>query len=132
MNTAMLGIFVVLAAGVSEWTPELIGFATIACSLLVISLFFLALAMFPRIDGPKHSVTFFESIRSRTAESYYATIKELTEIDYLADLIEQSHRNAEIAHVKFWCVSLAMRAWFISIIAWAPMLYYLISEQRPG
>ena len=132
MNTAMMGIFAALAPGVSKWTPELISSGSIAASLLGTSLVFLALAVFPRTKGPPHSIIYFEGIRSRTSESYHATINELTETNYLADLIEQSHRNAEIAHVKFRYVRLAMIAWFSSIVPWSSTLYLLILSQRQG
>lgn len=132
MNTAMIGIFAALAPGVSKWTLELIGSASIVAFLLGISLICLYLAMFPRTKGPKHSVIYIEGIRSRTSESYHATINELTETDYLADLIEQSHRNAEIAHVKFTYVRFAMIAWFFSILPWSFTLYLLIVSKTQG
>lgn len=126
INIAMLGIFAALAPDVSKWTLELISSVSIAASLLGISLIYLALAMFPRTKGPPHSVIYFEGIRRRTSESYHAAINELTETNYLADLIAQSYRNAEIAHVKFKYVRFAMIAWFVSIVPWSLTLYLLI------
>ena len=101
-----------------------------AALALVFSLICLFLAMFPRTKGPRHSNIYFEGIRERTSESYDAAINELTETNYLADLIEQSYRNAEIAHVKFMYIRLAMILWFISIVPWSMTLYLLILSQR--
>lgn len=132
MNTAMLGIFAALAPSVSKWTPELLASVSIAALILGISLISLALAMFPRTKGPQRSVIYFVGIRSRTSDSYHTTINELTDTKYLDDLIEQSHRNAEIAHVKFRYVRFAMISWFFSIVPWSLALYLLILSQNKG
>lgn len=127
INTAMLGTFAALTPNLSEWTPGLIIVASITAVLLTVSFFCLGIAMFPRTKGPP-SVIFFEGIQSRDSESYQAAISGLTDTDYLADLIGQSHRNAEIAHLKFLYVRFAMIAWFISILPWSLALWRVVAS----
>lgn len=129
MNTAMLGIIVALAIDVNKWTLMLVVVASVAAILLALSLICLALAMFPRIGGPPRSVIYFEIIKAMDSASYHTAINDLTETDYLSDLIEQSHRNAEIAHVKFRYVRFAMVAWFTAIIPWVSTLGLFLASQ---
>ena len=68
---------------------------------------------------------YFEGIKSRGIESYREAISSLSQETYLAELVEQSHRNAEIASEEFRFVRVAITLWFIGIIPWASTVYLL-------
>lgn len=127
LNTAMLGVIAAFASNEDDWTMVLSAVVAVTLALLTVSLILLALATFPRIEGPERSVTFFEGIISRDVSTYQVDLNAMTEEGYLVELIEQSHRNAEIASAKFRYVRFAMITWFVGIAPWIYTLYALLS-----
>jgi len=125
INITMLGVIVALTKTQVCWSPFLIVIALFTCLLLLTSIATLALAMFPRLDGPKASNIYFDSIRKKTQVEFMAEVKSLTTEDYQDDTLSQSHRNAEIAREKFMFVKASYIATFLSVPVWLIAIYLL-------
>ena len=125
IDIAMLGFLAALVKLFPAWTIS----AAVACSIAAIPLFFslvcLALAMFPRLDGPKESNVFFGGIAKQSEKSFKASFFSATDPEIQDDLLSQVHRNAEIAAKKYSCIKLAFIFTFCSVLPWIFSVYLL-------
>lgn len=125
INIAMLGT---LAARVPAM-PEnwwLVGiFVFLGSGSLLASLVFCALAICPRVKSPNLSILFFGSISAHSSEEYTKRFETLDETEYLADLLKQVHRNAEIASIKFGFIKVATWCLLGGILPWLCSLYIM-------
>ena len=127
LSTAMLGALAVLAPPASKWTVAGGIAVSFAAVLLLVSIAFAACASFPRTTGPKGSLIYFGGITTRELPQYEAAVKSLTPEAYLTDLINQCHRNAQIAECKYAWVQRSMACLFISALPWGLSLFILYS-----
>ncbi|MDA3821661.1 MAG: DUF5706 domain-containing protein [Bacteroidales bacterium] len=129
ISTAMLGALAVLSPVCSGWTVSTAILASFATLCLVLSIVFLAVSSFPRTDGPGGSLIYFGGISSLDLSAYITSMSNLTEDQYINDLICQCHRNAQIAERKFTWVKRAIVCLFLSSGPWALSLYLLYSAK---
>lgn len=85
-----------------------------------------AMAVVPRMDGPKHSLLFFARIASLSADQYIDRMKSNTDQTLQDDWAAQAHRNAEIAVAKFGWVQRAIRWSFLGIPFWFAAILTLL------
>ncbi len=88
------------------------------------SLFCVYLVNYPQTKGPATSLNFFGGIANRTFREYNAAFMKLSGSDYLSDLLEQCHRNAEIVSRKFSALKWAYRFLLVGVVPWVLCLYY--------
>ena len=83
-----------------DWRWPFWGFvvAIIVCGL---SLAALVRTWFPSTSGGLYSALFFVGISDRKHSEYRTHVLEMSRHDYLDDLIQQTHRNAQIAKEKY-------------------------------
>ena len=129
LSTAMLGALAVLAPPVSKWTVAGGIAASFAAVLLLLSIAFAACASFPRTTGPKGSLIYFGGITAKELSQYKAAVKSMTPEEYFGDLINQCHRNAQIAGRKYTWVQRSMVCLFISALPWGISLFILYSAK---
>lgn len=128
LDTALLG-GLAAAFGTSDscgrtmWTYI---FTLAAATGGVVGLFCTAMAVLPRITGPKTSLIFFGPIASQDAASYGAQFKQATDDYLLTDLTDQIHRNAQIARDKYKWVRRSMRVSFIAAAIWIVAISLLV------
>ena len=129
LSTAMLGALAVLAPPVTKWT--VVGGIAVAFAVvfLLLSIAFAAFASFPRTTGPKGSLIFFGCITTRELAQYEAAVKSATQEEYLADLISQCHRHAQIAERKFTWVQRSIACLFFSALPWCTALFILYASR---
>jgi|GEM_PF-566360 len=129
LSTAMLGALAVLAPAPSKWTV----LGGIACAFaaffLLLCIVCAALASFPRITGPKGSLIYFGGITTLDLNQYESAVKSMTPETYLADLIGQCHRNAQIAERKYAWLHRSMICLFIAALPWVISLLILYSQK---
>ncbi len=125
INTAMLGVFVSLIPKSAQWTLLMGILTVIAVVPILLSLISLCLATFPRTQGHKGSLLYFEGIKSHEPKKYLQKIQELSENELLEDLANQCHRNSEIASAKYSYIKFAMGSLFISIIPWLTLIFLI-------
>jgi hypothetical protein len=95
----------------------------ISGALLGGSIVCIAAAAFPRTVGPKGSLIFFGGIASRSLSEFQQAINERDVTSRQQDLINQCHRNAEIASLKYKWVRRSLAFLLIGSISWAFTMY---------
>lgn len=127
LSTAMLGALAVLAPHASKWTVGGGITAAFAITFLLLSIAFAACASFPRTTGPKGSLIYFGGITTRELPQYETAVRSMTPEAYLNDLINQCHRNAQIAERKYAWVQRSMTCLFLAALPWGLALFILYS-----
>ena len=125
INIAMLGFLAALIKSLPAWTISPAIFSSITVILLVVSMLFLALTMFPRLIGPKDSSIFFGGISKQSEDKYLSEMSSMTDDEFQKDILRQVYRNAEIANSKYANLRLAFIFTFVSIIPWLGSVYAL-------
>lgn len=129
LDTAMLGATALFAPSPKVWTTITAVAGALALVALVLSFISLALATFPRTDGPKQSLVYFGGISERDGPQFLNDTQALTKQNYIEDLASQCHRNGVIASKKFAYVRRAQIALFCEVAPWVATLF-LIYQQR--
>lgn len=127
IDTALLGC---LAAAFSTsdsatriaWTYV---FTLVAAAGIVGGLFCAAMAVLPRIIGPKESLLFFGTIAAQNSSDFTDKFRTVTDEQLLNDWTNQIHRNAEIACDKYRWVKKSMHWSFFSVIPWCTAILLL-------
>lgn len=125
LSAAMLGALAASIPRVFEWTAVAAIAASFAAFFLVLSILFSAFATFPRTTGPKGSLIYFGGIDTFELEQFKSKMTELSEDEYVDDLVSQCHRNAQIATKKYMWVQRSMGTLLISVIPWTVSLFSL-------
>lgn len=130
IDTAMLGVLATRVQILKAWTIPDACAVTLALVALAISLFSVGMAAVPRTSGPKQSLIFFQGIADHDIEQFKTAMENLTNADLIKDLANQTHRNAQIASLKFRWVTCSLRLLVIAITPWAVALF-LMYQQHP-
>ena len=125
INIAMLGFLAALIKLLPIWTIPSAIISSITVILLVTSMVFLALTMFPRLIGPKDSNIFFGGISKHSEERYLSDMSSMSDGEYQKDILRQVYRNAEIANSKYANLRLAFIFAFVSTVPWLVSVYVL-------
>jgi hypothetical protein len=125
LATAMLGALAAAAPSSNSWAVSSAIFSALAVLLLFSSILFCGLSAFPRTEGPKGSILFFDGIASIEQDQYVSKIQEMDESSYLIDLAKQSHVNAQIASIKFKWIKRGMAALLAATIPWSLAIYLI-------
>ena len=125
INIVMLGLLATLIKVLEEWTIPGAIFSSIAVVSLSLSMLFLALTMFPRLDGPKESNIFFGGIAQQEEKKFISDMLLGDKVKYKNDILSQAYRNAEIAKIKYSNLKLAFIFTFASTIPWLAAIYIL-------
>lgn len=131
LDTAMLGALATAFSAVSVgerivWANV---FSVIAAVCLLSALFCTAMSVLPRTDGPPSSFVFFGKIVKRAAADYADAFTRADTSSFLQDLLDQIHRNAEIACDKFRWVRNAMVWSFVALPPWVAAIGCLIKDR---
>jgi hypothetical protein len=129
ISTSMLAVIAALFPDANNWDLISVGAGILAIIPLAICLILLFLASFPQTKGPTNSLIFFEGIKINDSTTYCTKVKKMTEEEYIIDLAEQCHRNAEIAGSKYWLLKCAMKSLFLSLLPW---LFFVFVLYRNG
>lgn len=128
IDAAMLGVLAALTPTVSgDWQilPAIASF--IAAVALLASVTYLALATFPRLDGPKNSIVFFGTAVSLTSQEFTRRVQQGITDELVQDVAAQAFRNAEIARVKYHHLKSSQMLMFLGAALWLgaiSLLYY--------
>jgi hypothetical protein len=130
IDTGMLGSLAsnFSSAGSPAHTAWVIFSSLVAVTCLSFGVFCCAMAVVPRLAGPKSSFIFFGAIIKQQPADYVEAFKAASLDDLLDDCLAQIHRNAEIASAKFAWVRAAMCWSFSAILPWVGALTLLIKK----
>jgi len=128
LNVAMLAALATLftAKPLSEHSAWADFLSITAGACLFASLYCAKMSVFPRTDGPETSFVFFGKIVNKSRPDYSDAFRRANGAAFMQDLLDQIHRNAEIACDKFKWVKSAMGWSFASIIPWVSALACLL------
>lgn len=90
----------------------------IAVVLLSLSMWYLYRGGGPSLTGGHDSLLYFREIAKRTEAKYVDAVREISEDDYLKDLLGQIWRNSEILATKFDHLTKALNLLAIAIVPW--------------
>ena len=125
MSTTMLGVLSALVPKLSILTClQFAWFWTGVSTLLVVHVC-CACVLLPRTKYFEDSLVYFVTIAGRTRSQYVNDEQSRSEWEYLRDLLSQSHRNAEIACIKYKWVRRGFRWLSVSLIPWCISVYLL-------
>lgn len=132
LATAMLGGLAVNLPTVQQWTIPASLSVSFSLIPLALSLVFVAFASFPRTKGPKGSVVYFGGIAARELDQYKASVREISKEQYVEDLLNQCHRNAQIAEQKYAWIQRSMLCLFVATPSWiiALIVFYARSNSN--
>ena len=107
-------------ADMTWWKAVLFGLTLVplACCIGCV-----AVASYPNTTGPARSLRFFGEIGGCKFDDFKKRSLAETPEEYLHDLLEQAHRNAEILCTKFRWLTRSFGALLISFAPWAAALY---------
>lgn len=125
INAAMLGVIAALLPLSKVWEINTAIVTLLSVIPLIGSTISLALATFPRLNGPKGSLIFFSGIVTRDESSYINEFNNLSEQELTNDLLKQVYRNAEIANEKYNYIKWSMRQSFVSLPLWLISVWFL-------
>lgn len=130
IDSAMLGALATAFSGVEayERTAWANVITCIAGAFLVIGVICTAMAVLPRLSGPKSSNIFFGGICKKTALDFESEFIACHPEDLLKDCLAQIHRNGEIAIHKFSWVKSGMLWSFAAILPWVAALAMLVKD----
>ena len=89
-------------------------------------IFCAAMAVLPRLNGPKKSLVFFARIAALDTAEYTEQFKNASDVQLLEDWTAQIHRNAQIACDKFAWVRASMYWSFLSVAPWVAAIFTLL------
>lgn len=126
IDTAMLGAVAVAFSSlppVDRTTGAGVA-AVLAAIPLVAAIFFAALVVLPRVEGPDTSFVFFGKVAKNNEQSadYDVSFRAASTDNFLEDCLAQIHRNAQIASEKFKWVRSSMICTFLAVLPWAVAL----------
>lgn len=116
---AMLGVLAKAASEVECWNFYLGSTFSIALLLIGVGICFVYLSHFPKTNPPNTSLIFFGSIAGLNYDDFQKKFKNLTQEDYLADILYQIHINSKILSSKFYYLKGALIFLGLSILPWS-------------
>lgn len=125
INVAMLGLLATLIKVTTEWNCIKYSLIFSTIIFLSISLIFLTRTLFPRLSGPHGSLIFFGEIAKLDIEEFSEKISDQTDDEYSNDLINQVHRNSQIATEKYQAVKHAFISTLIATPSWLISIFIL-------
>lgn len=121
LDTAMLSLLGITAPPLKSLEWYMI-FAVIPVGLILASLVFLYLQLFPQLDGGHESLIYFREIAKRTESKFIDEFLKQTEDAYVKDLLDQVWRNSEILKKKFDHLKVSVILLASAILPWLAAL----------
>lgn len=131
IDTALLGALAVAFSDLTanERTACSVIVAVLAAIPIAASMIYGALAVWPQTDGPPTSFIFFGKIKNWSADRYRAEYRAATDDTFLTDCLDQIHRNAEIACLKYGRIATSMKLAFLSLPLWLVAIGVLVAAR---
>ncbi len=118
IDTGMIAILISFTPHINAWNLFMIFSAITSVIILGTTLFFIQFGSYPRTKASNKSLIYFGTISEFSSDEFKKQFCNQKEEDYLNDLLEQCHRNAEIITLKFKNLKIAYRLLSFAIIPW--------------
>jgi hypothetical protein len=127
IDLAMVGALAAAIGANKNAVMGNIGWIVLAGLLFVAAFFCACVTVVPRTEGPARSMIFFGRIAKTEPKDFVAEFTNATDDELLRDVLQQAHRNAEIASVKHTWVWRAMLFSMIGAVPWLVSIWKLIN-----
>ncbi|MFY9619724.1 MAG: Pycsar system effector family protein [Pyrinomonadaceae bacterium] len=101
--------------------------AILSLALIALSLIFLYQASFPRLLGGQRSLLYFRGIVRRKESEFIDEFTQLSDEDYLRDILSQIWRNSEILKQKYDYLKYSFIALICALPPWLMALAMFVS-----
>ena len=128
IDTAMLGGLAAAFGMATLKTPWIWLSTTVAAVFAVIAVYCAAMAIIPRVEGPRTSLIYFGGIAKNSAADFASQFRSATDAQLLDDTAAQIHRNAEIARDKYAWVRAATLWSFLFALPWMAAIACLVKS----
>lgn len=131
VDTAMLGALAAIFSTTKfsengAWTNL---FTIVTTVTLIGAIICAAMAVKPDTKGPPTSFVFFGKVAAQASADYVDHFKRANDDSFLQDLLDQIHRNAEIAKNKYEWVKSAVGWSFLSVPLWAAAIVCVMKDR---
>ena len=123
ITITMLGVLAQVSASISKWNLNLYIVFGAAASLLATSLILIYCSQYPKTESQNSSLIFFGTISTWKVDEFKKRFKEVSDEDYLDDVLCQIHINAVILGKKFRYLKSSLLVMAVAIIPWLLALY---------
>ncbi|MBP6912416.1 MAG: hypothetical protein KBB86_00605 [Candidatus Pacebacteria bacterium] len=96
----------------------------LALGLLFTSLIFVYKSQYPKTKSSNASLIYFGTIANLKVSDFKKRFKDLTDEEYLDDLLSQTHINAQILSKKFSYLKISLILILLSVIPWLITIYF--------
>jgi hypothetical protein len=128
INLAMLGAVAALTENIQTWPWYQVTIIALTILSCVISIGFIAVAIFPKISGPSESNIFFMGIVQDDEDTFKKSVYDNGEAGHLDDCLNQIYRNASIATEKYQQMKQAFVFMGISFPLWLVSVFLLTGQ----
>lgn len=118
LGTVLFGGMAIKLDQLPEFCTPLALSAWTSLVLIVFSIISAAVSVFPQTKGPKGSLLFFGTIAEMPLEIFIENMNKTEASEYRQDLLQQIHRNSQIASARFRWMKLSMASLLISLPFW--------------
>jgi hypothetical protein len=125
INISMLGALSALVKAANTLTLISVIFVVICVALLTYSICNMAFTMVPSLLGPNNSNLYFGGIAKQSDKDFHKKIKQLSDDEYLDDLINQAYINAKIAKGKYGYIKKSSIYLLLSFPVWVISIYLI-------
>lgn len=117
INTGMLSL---LVANISNTLIHscVVYFSIIPVLLIGVSMYHLYKGAFPKLKGNSDSLIYFRSIGSLSESEYAKRITDISQDEYVKDLLGQISRNSEILKEKYNHLEQAFKFMAFALVPW--------------
>ena len=123
-SLAMLGVLATVIPPTAKWSCSFYISLSLTVAMIMGSLLFLFRGQYPRVNAPNDSLIFFGTIGKLSLAEFSKRHREMSDLEYLDDLMAQIHVNALILCRKFWSLKIALILMLFSSIPWLITLYF--------
>ena len=118
----MLSLLVSQAPTFDKWNNLMWGSSILTMIALGLSFIYIYFSNYPRTKGPENSLYYFGSIENCKSDEFYNKFTSRKDSEHVADLLAQTHRNAEILKIKFEFLKGAYTLLLLGIVPWTATL----------
>ena len=124
----MVGFLANIINGSILWSWYIISTFIVFSISAVATIFVIILSQYPKIESPNMSLIYFNTIASLKNPDFVNGFKNLTDEEYLEDLLFQTHINANIVSRKINLIGISIKILCVSISFWT---FFMIMAKIP-
>lgn len=118
ITVAMMGALSAATPSLKQWTPVFMLALALTASGFGMVLYQLMRGQIPRLRSGKPSIGFFGTIAAMPQDEFRKRFTEMTEEEYLEDLLNQCYVNARILRSKFRCLKRGLITLLLTALPW--------------